>query len=121
MGANPSFDDVATTTLQLYEDEGLFDRAARMAPVFEAKLHSLKGEPHVIDIRNYGLAGAVELASRPDAPNARAFETFVACFDQGVLVRQAGDIIALAPALIVEEAQIDEMVETLRSVLRTIK
>jgi beta-alanine--pyruvate transaminase len=119
--AHPLACAAGLATLQLYEDEGLFDRAARMAPVFEAKLHSLKGEPHVIDIRNYGLAGAVELASRPEAPNARAFETFVACFDKGVLVRQAGDIIALAPALIVEEAQIDEMVETLRSVLRTIK
>ncbi|HET9653613.1 MAG TPA: aminotransferase class III-fold pyridoxal phosphate-dependent enzyme, partial [Usitatibacter sp.] len=108
-------------TLQLYEDEKLFERGARVARVFEEKLHTLKGEPHVVDIRNMGLAGAVELATRPGEPNARGYETFVGCYDKGVLVRQAGEVIELAPALIIEEQQIDEIVETMRAVIRTIK
>ncbi len=107
-------------TLQLYEDEGLFERAARMAPVLEDALHALKGTRHVIDIRNCGLVGAVELEPRPGAPGARTFDAYLGCWEKGVLVRQAGDIVCLAPALIVEEAQIAEMADTLRAVLQTI-
>jgi beta-alanine--pyruvate transaminase len=71
----------------------------------------------VIDIRNHGLVGAVELAPRPGAPGARAFEAYLKCYEKGVLVRQTADIIAIAPALIVEDAQIDQIVSTLREVL----
>ena len=107
-------------TLKLYEDEGLFERAARMAPMFEQALHSLKGARHVVDIRNIGLVGGIELAPRAGAPGARGFETYIACYEKGVLVRNTGDIIALAPALIVEEAQIDQIVSTLRAVFASI-
>jgi beta-alanine--pyruvate transaminase len=107
-------------TLQLYEDEGLFARAASMAAVLEHRLHTLKGEPHVIDIRNHGLVGAVELAPRGNAVGARAFEAYLKCYEKGVLIRQTGDILAIAPALIIEPAQIDEIVETLRGVLKTL-
>ena len=72
---------------------------------------------HVTDIRNIGLVGAVELAPRPGAPNARGFEAFLRSFERNVLVRQTGDIIAIAPALIVEEKHIDQIVSTLRDVL----
>ena len=88
-----------------------------MAPYFENALHSLKGVRHVTDIRNIGLVGAVELAPRAGSPNARGFETFLRCFERNVLVRQTGDIIAIAPALIVEEKHIDEIVSTMRDVL----
>ncbi len=105
-------------TLQLYQDEALFVRAARMAPKLEAALHSLRGTRHIIDIRNQGLVGAVELEPRAGAVGgARGYEVFVRCFEKGVLVRQTGDILALAPALIVEDAEIDRMVSTLREVL----
>ena len=114
--AHPLACAAGIATLQLYEDEKLFERAARMAPRFEEALHSLKGARHVIDIRNHGLVGAVELAPRAGAPGARAFEAFVKAFDKGVLVRQTGDIIAIAPALIVEEKHIDQIVATLRDV-----
>jgi beta-alanine--pyruvate transaminase len=107
-------------TLQLYRDEGLFARAARMAPKLEAALHSLRGEPHVIDIRNHGLVGAVEVQGRPGAAGARGFDIFLKCFEDGVLVRQTGDILALAPALIVEDAQIDRMVCALRAALHAV-
>ena len=91
-----------------------------MAPKLENALHSLKGARHVIDVRNHGLVGAVELAPRPNAPGARAFETYLRCYEKGVLVRQTGDIIALAPALIIEEAHIDQIVQTMRDVLGTL-
>jgi beta-alanine--pyruvate transaminase len=118
--AHPLACAAGLATLQLYEDEKLFERGKRMAKVFEEKLHTLKGEPNVIDIRNMGLAGAVELAPRPDAPGARALEVFLRCYDEGVFVRLAGEIIELAPALIVEENQIEEIVETMRKVLRRV-
>jgi len=107
-------------TLQLYQDEGLFERAARMAPVLEDALHSLKGARHVIDIRNGGLVGAVELEPRPGAPGARTYDTYLGCWQKGLLVRQAGEIICIAPALIVEESHIAEMVDTLRGVLQSV-
>ena len=107
-------------TLQLYEDEDLFARARKMAPVLEDALHSLKGTRHVIDIRNCGLVGAVELEPRAGAPNARTFDAYQGCWNKGVLARQAGEIICFAPALIVEESHIAEMVGTLREVLEGI-
>jgi beta-alanine--pyruvate transaminase len=115
--AHPLACAAGIATLQLYKDEDLFARAARMAPYFENAMHSLKGVRHVTDIRNIGLVGAVEIAPRPGSPNARGFETFLRCFERNVLVRQTGDIIAVAPALIVEEKHIDEIVSTLRDVL----
>jgi beta-alanine--pyruvate transaminase len=115
--AHPLACAAGVATLQLYKDEDLFARAAKMAPVLENALHSLKGARHVIDIRNHGLVGAVELAPRPGAPGARAFEAYLKCYEKGVLVRQTADIIAIAPALIVEDAQIDQIVSTLREVL----
>jgi beta-alanine--pyruvate transaminase len=116
--AHPLACAAGLATLQLYDDEKLFDRGKRMARVLEDKLHTLKGEPHVIDVRNFGLAAAVELAPRPDAPGARTMDVFLGCYNDGVLVRQAGEIIEIAPALIVDEAQIEEIVETMRRVLR---
>ncbi|MBL0143530.1 MAG: aspartate aminotransferase family protein [Betaproteobacteria bacterium] len=105
-------------TLQLYKDEDLFARARKMAPVLEEALHALKGTRHVIDIRNCGLAGAVELESRAGAPGARAFDTYLGCWEKGLLVRQAGETVCFSPALIVEESHIAEMVGTLRTVLQ---
>ena len=74
----------------------------------------------MIDIRNYGLVGAVELAPREGAPGARGFATFLKCWEKGVMIRTTGDIIALSPALIVEESQIAQIVATLREVLTTL-
>jgi beta-alanine--pyruvate transaminase len=106
-------------TQQLYVDEQLFARAQAMAPKFEAALHSLKGTRHVIDIRNLGLVGGIELEPRPGAPGKRAYEAFVNCFERGVLVRVTGDIIAMSPPLIIEDEQLDRIVETLRTALQT--
>jgi beta-alanine--pyruvate transaminase len=118
--AHPLACAAGLATLQLYKDEKLFERAASMAKVLEAKLHSLKGARHVIDIRNHGLVGAVELQPRANAAGARTFEVYLKCWEKGVMIRATGDIIAIAPALIVEEAHIDEIVETLRTVLAVV-
>ena len=96
-------------TLDLYAREGLFGRANELAAYWEDAAHGLKGRRHVIDIRTIGLVAGIELEPRPGAPTARAMELFHACFDNGLLVRATGDIIALSPPLIVEKPQIDEM------------
>ncbi|WP_133650840.1 aspartate aminotransferase family protein [Paraburkholderia flava] len=108
----------ACATIDLYERDQLFDRAARMAPVFEAAIHKLRGERHVIDVRNLGLVGGVELAPRDGAPGARAAEVFQRCYQKGVLTRYTGDILAFSPPLIIDEAQIDEIFRTVGEVLR---
>ncbi len=118
--AHPLACAAGVAALRLYEDEGLFARVAAIAPKFEAALHSLKGTRHVIDIRNFGLVGAVELEPRAGAPGARAFEAFLQCYEKGVMIRTTGDIIALAPAFIIEEAQIAQIVDTLREVLQAL-
>ena len=118
--AHPLACAAGLATLQLYQDEGLFARAAGMAPKFEDALHSLKGAKNVIDIRNIGLVGGIELAPRPGASGARGFETYLKCFERGVLVRNTADIVALAPALIVEDKHLDQIVATLREVIEEI-
>ncbi|QBQ98287.1 aspartate aminotransferase family protein [Paraburkholderia pallida] len=107
--------------IDLYEREGLFGRAAQMAPVFEREIHKLRGEPHVIDVRNLGLVGGVELEPREGAPGARAYEVFVRCYEKGVLTRYTGDILAFSPPLIVDEAQIEEIFSTVALVLREVE
>jgi beta-alanine--pyruvate transaminase len=119
--AHPLACAAGVATLQLYKDEDLFARAAKMAPKFEAALHSLKGTRHVIDVRSQGLVGGVELAARAGAPGARGFETYLKCYEKNVLIRSTGDVMAMAPALIVEESQIDQIVQTLRDVLGTVE
>jgi len=106
--------------LDLYARDGLFERADDLAGYWEDAAHGLKGRRHVIDIRTIGLVAGIELEPRPGAPTARAMELFYACFDNGLLVRATGDIIALSPPLIVEKAEIDAMFETLATLLDTI-
>ena len=119
--AHPAAAAACIATQDIYQREGLFGRAALLAPKFEAAIHSLRGEPFVKDIRNLGLMGAVELDSREGAPGARAYEAFLKCFENGVLPRFTGDILAFSPPLIVSEAQIDEIFSTVRMALRSIK
>ncbi|MCW9002551.1 MAG: aminotransferase class III-fold pyridoxal phosphate-dependent enzyme, partial [Rhodospirillales bacterium] len=118
--AHPLACAAGMATLELYEREGLFARAAELSPAWEAMVHGLKGLPHVIDIRNLGLVAGIELEPRSGAPGARAFEAFTKAYEAGLLIRVTGDIIALSPPLIIETAQMDEIAETLTSVLRSI-
>ena len=114
---NPIAAAAGIATLDVYREEGLFERAAALAPYWEQALHSLKGKPHVIDIRNEGLIGAVELEPIPGAPTRRAFQAFLDAYDAGILIRTTGDIIAMSPPLIITEAEIDELIGKLGAVL----
>jgi len=116
--AHPAACAAGLATLALYQREGLLNRAASLAPQWQEAAHALRGLPHVIDIRNYGLILGLELESLPGKPGARGFEVFTRCFERGVLVRQTGDVIALSPPLIIEKAQIEQIFGTLREVLR---
>ncbi|PWE54074.1 aspartate aminotransferase family protein [Metarhizobium album] len=105
-------------TLDIYEEEGLLTRGAGLADTWQDALHSLKGLPHVADIRNLGVVGAVELTSRDGAPGARAYDVFVDCFRKGLLIRVTGDIIALSPPLIIEKEEIEKIVSILGDALK---
>jgi beta-alanine--pyruvate transaminase len=108
-------------TLDTLQEEGLLTRAAEIAPYWEEAVHSLKGLPHVIDIRNIGLIGAIEFDPVPGEPGRRAHTRFVEAFNRGVLVRATGDTIALAPPLIIEKSEIDELIEVLTGVLKSVQ
>ncbi|WP_373088752.1 aspartate aminotransferase family protein [Sneathiella sp.] len=110
----------ALATLDCYKEEDLFKRANDISGYWEDGLHSLRDAPHVTDLRNLGLIGAIELESRPGKPTARAFDAFLKCYEKGVLIRTTGDIIALSPPLIVEKGHIDQIFDTIRTVLNEI-
>jgi len=107
--AHPLACAAALATLDVYQEEGLFARAAELAPYFEDAAHSLRGAGGVIDVRNLGLVAGVELAPRTGAVGARAYDVFVACYNAGLLTRVTGDIIAISPPLIATRQHIDEM------------
>ena len=110
----------ALAALGIYRREGLFTRALDLEPLWASAIHALRDAPHVADIRNIGLMGAVELTPRPGEPGARGYATLVECLGLGLLIRASGDTIALSPPLIVSEAQIGEIFTTLRDVLTTL-
>ncbi len=116
--AHPLACAAALGTLDTYAEEGLLTRAAEMQTYFAEALHSLKGAPHVIDIRNLGLVGGVELAPLPGEPAKRAFSIFLDCWEQGVLIRTTGDTIAFSPPLIIEKHHIDRLIDTVRGALQ---
>lgn len=111
----------AIATLDLYQRDNLFGRAAELAPKFESAVHGLRGAPHVKDIRNLGLVAGVELEPRPGQPGARAYEAFLKCLERGVLVRYTGDILAFSPPLIISEAEIDQLFDTVRQALNDVQ
>ncbi|MEG4270626.1 MULTISPECIES: aspartate aminotransferase family protein [unclassified Microcoleus] len=108
----------ALATLDIYEEERLFERADKMAGYWENAVHSLNGVRHVIDVRNLGLVAGIELESIAGKPGKRAFDCFLQCYEKGLLIRTTGDIIALSPPLIIEKEHIDRIVEILTGVLQ---
>jgi beta-alanine--pyruvate transaminase len=110
----------ALATLDTYEEEGLLTRAAELSDYWADALHALKGLPHVIDIRNLGLIGAIELEPISGAPTKRAFQAFLDAYEKGVLIRTTGDIIALSPPLIITKGQIEHLFDTLADVLKNL-
>lgn len=117
---NPVACAAAMGALDVYENEGLFERKDGIYAYFEEQLHTLRDAPHVIDIRNIGLVGAIELEPIAGQPTKRAFAAFLQALEEGLLVRTTGDIIALSPPLIINREQVDTIVATLRHVLENL-
>ncbi|MFD0979373.1 aspartate aminotransferase family protein [Tropicimonas aquimaris] len=117
---NPIASAAGLATLETYREEGLFQRAADLAPYWEDALHSLADCRHVVELRNMGLIGAIELEPIAGAPTKRAFSAFLDAYDKGCLIRTTGDIIALSPPLIIEKPHVDQLVGTLRDVLNAL-
>jgi beta-alanine--pyruvate transaminase len=116
--AHPLACAAGLATLETYADEGLLTRARELEGYFAEALHSLKGLPNVIDVRNIGLVGGVELEPIAGSPTKRAFDVFLDCYEHGALVRTTGDIVALSPPLIIERSQIDQIIEILGNAIR---
>jgi beta-alanine--pyruvate transaminase len=116
--AHPIACAAGLAALGIYEGEKLLTRAKETGAVFEKAVHELRGLPHVIDIRNYGLVAGIELEPIAGSPGTRAFSIFLKCFERGLLIRTTGDTIALSPALIVEPKHIEELFGVLSQALR---
>jgi beta-alanine--pyruvate transaminase len=119
--AHPLACAAGLATLDLYRDEKLFARSEALEPRFADAAMTLKGLPNVLDIRSVGLAAGIDLASRPGAFGLRAYQAMERAFqDEALMIRIAGDTIALSPPLIVTEAQIDEMFDKLARVIKAV-
>jgi beta-alanine--pyruvate transaminase len=110
----------ALATLEVFQEQKILAHAASMQSYWEDAVHSLKGLPHVIDIRSIGMIAGIELASIPGKPGARAFSAFKQAFADGILIRTTGDIIAMSPPLVIEKKHIDELFGKLRTVLKNL-
>ena len=108
----------ALATQEIYQQEKLFQKAIELEPYWQEALFNLRDLPNVIDIRTVGLVAGVQFAAHGDGVGKRGYEVFRTCFENGLLVRASGDTIALSPALIVEKAEIDRMVEQLADSIR---
>jgi beta-alanine--pyruvate transaminase len=119
--AHPLACAAGLATLDIYRDEKLFERANRLEPKFADAVMSLKGEPNVVDIRTVGLTAGIDLAPRPEQPGKRGFDSLNSAFhDNDLMVRIAGDTLALTPPLIVSEDQIGEIVDKVAKVIRAV-
>jgi beta-alanine--pyruvate transaminase len=119
--AHPLACAAALATLDLYREEGLFERAQRLEPVMADAAMGLKGLPHILDIRTVGLVAAIDLASKPNAVGQRAFEAMSKAFaDENVVIRIAGETIAISPPLIVSESQIGTIFDKVGRVIKSL-
>ena len=105
-------------TMEVFKEQQLFERANALAPYFEQSLHSLKGLPNVVDIRNLGMMGAVELAPVPGAPLKRVMDIFDRTFAKGTLIRASGPNLAFSPPLIAEKKHVDQLVDHLHQAIK---
>jgi beta-alanine--pyruvate transaminase len=119
--AHPLACAAGLATLDLYRDEKLFERAKKLEPLWADAAMSLKSVPGVLDIRTVGLTAGIDLASRPDGFGTRAYEAMERGFhDEGVMIRITGETLALAPPLIVSEAQIGEIFDKVGRVIKAV-
>jgi len=108
-------------TLQLYKDEGLFERAKALEPVFADAVMTLRNEPNVLDIRTVGITAGIDLAPLKDEPGKRGYNSLTSAFhDHDMMLRVAGDTLALTPPLIISEDQVGEIIEKVQKVIRAV-
>lgn len=107
-------------TLDVYEEEDLFECARENEKIFEDAIHSLQGTRHVIDIRNIGLMGAIELDPREDDPGVRGYEVHKQCFAEGLLVRNGMDILMFSPFLRFTQNLFEKAFDIVTNVLKKI-
>jgi len=119
--AHPVAAAATIAALDLYEREGLFERARSLSTQFEQAAHALRDAPHVRDIRNLGLVAGIELEPRQGSPGSRAYEVFLGCLERGVLIRYTADTLAFSPPLIVEPAQIEQIFAAVSETLRHVR
>jgi beta-alanine--pyruvate transaminase len=108
-------------TLDIYQREGLFERARALEPIWADAIHSLKGLPNVVDIRTLGLAAAVDLEPHSMGLGKRGYDGIVEAYHrQNIVMRNAGDTLVLAPPLIISEGEIAEAADKFAKVIRAI-
>lgn len=118
--AHPLACAAALATLQVHDELDLAGRTRRIAPLWESALHGLRDAPHVVDIRNVGLLGAIDLAPRPGAVGARGNACQQVCMDAGVLIRNSGDTLVLSPPLVISESQVAQVAGAIGTALKAI-
>jgi beta-alanine--pyruvate transaminase len=118
--AHPVATAAAVAALDIYQREGLFERAKSLSVPFEQAAHALRSAPHVRDVRNLGLIAGIELEPRPGKPGSRGYQVFLRCLERGVLTRYTADILAFSPPLIVEPAQIEQIFTTVKEALQSV-
>ncbi len=116
--AHPLAAAAGLATIEAYKDEGIFEKVAENAPYFEDALHAQRDLPGVIDIRNIGYMGAIELEPLEGAPGKRTFEIMTTCYERGLMVRVSGDTIAFSPPLVSERSHLDEMIGMVADVIK---
>jgi beta-alanine--pyruvate transaminase len=118
--AHPVACAAGLATLEIYQKENLLTRGAALTDYWQDAMHSLRGLPNVIDIRAIGLVAGIELSSRKDAAGSRGYEVMVDCFNRGLVLRNAGDVLAMSPPLIVERSHIDDIAGILGDALKRV-
>jgi beta-alanine--pyruvate transaminase len=116
--AHPLACAAGLATLEVHEELDLAGKVRAISPVWERAAHGLRESPHVVDVRNIGLLAAIDLAPRAGAAGARGAQAQQACLDAGMLIRASGDTLVLSPPLVISEAQVGQVFETIAAVLQ---
>lgn len=107
--AHPVACAAGLATLDVLEKQQVIEQAATLSSGFEKSLHQLKDCPHVIDIRNCGLIGAVQIQARDGDPSIRPFELGMRLWKAGFYVRFGGDTLQFGPMLNSQQEDLDRV------------
>jgi beta-alanine--pyruvate transaminase len=119
--AHPLACAAGLATLDVYRDEGLFERARALEPKWADAMMGLRNEPNVVDIRTVGITVGIDLSPNKGGPGKRGFEALDAAFhDHDLMIRVAGDTLCLTPPLIISDAQVGEITDKIAKVIRAV-